>query len=49
MRFSGSRHSEMTDIGLAASVAMPRFAGACTLVFDGILKGLVMRGLSALK
>jgi hypothetical protein len=49
MRFSGSRHSEMTDMGLAACVAMPRFAGACTLVFDGTPKGLVMRGLNALK
>lgn len=49
MRFSESRHSEMTDVGLAACVAMLRFAGACALVFDDTTKRFVMRGFNALK
>jgi hypothetical protein len=38
-----------TDPDWAKQIPATPFADACTLVFDGTPKGLVMRGLNALK
>ena len=38
-----------TALGWGAWGSLTPFAGACTLVFDGTTKRLIVRGLSALK